>query len=25
LWKKDQIWMTNIYMKIARMGSGNVI
>jgi hypothetical protein len=23
--KKDQIWMNNICMKIAEMGSGNVI
>ncbi len=25
LWKKDQIWMNNICMKIVRMGTRNVI
>jgi hypothetical protein len=25
LWKKNQIWMNDICMKIVRMGSGNVI
>jgi hypothetical protein len=25
LWRKDQFWMNDIYMKIVLMASGNVI